>query len=197
MLHWEAQEEWDHAAERIRSEPIFSAWLRHHLGKALERAPLAATRDAEMLAAIARGRRNEALHGDPLRDSSSGPPVRLRKPSDAVTAVAKLTRSAPRPPLTILHLDATRRLVGHSFLEDGFFDSEEWQARDVLAPAGRSGASALIVVQCRGPVAPSSRAETKQRVKRLVEAASLVGIEVSDYVVWDASGATGMLQDGD
>jgi len=66
MLCRSAQEHWPEAIRRIENGRPFSSWLTLNLRRALALPPEQAARDAEILAAILRGRLGKRTAGDPL-----------------------------------------------------------------------------------------------------------------------------------
>jgi len=60
------QKDWEQACTRYASDPRSSAWLRQVLSGVLARDPFDSANEAELLAAVLRGRFNEECFGDPF-----------------------------------------------------------------------------------------------------------------------------------
>jgi len=96
MLCRSAQEHWDEAIQRIEHGRPFSSWLTLNLRRALALPPEQAARDAEILAAILRGRLGRLTAGDPLAPVPlpAHDPLVTRATWERSIAVAKNRRRA-------------------------------------------------------------------------------------------------------
>jgi DNA repair protein RadC len=92
-------------------------------------------------------------------------------------------RSAPREEVWVLLLDARHRPIAVETVAVGSVNSSRLTPRDVLAPALRAGASALVVAHNHpsGDASPS-RAD-RLVTEALRSAATLVGIPVLDHII--------------
>jgi len=106
----------------------------------------------------------------------------ITSPREAVLLLDRL-RSAPREEVWVLLLDARHRPIAVETVAVGSVNSSRLTPRDVLAPALRAGASALVVAHNHpsGDASPS-RAD-RLVTEALRSAATLVGIPVLDHII--------------
>jgi DNA repair protein RadC len=112
-------------------------------------------------------------------------PAPISGPADVLAHVQDL-RTAPQERAVALYLDARNRPLGRELVSVGGLRASVIQPRDVLAPALRIPAAALILVHNHpsGDCTPS--AEDIQVTRQLAAAAQLLGLELLDHLVVSA-----------
>lgn len=195
MLESHAQMDWEEAACRVRRAGVFSGWLKLMVARSIERPAVLAARDAAVLAAILRGRRNELATGDALVEPEGaggqrrcapreGPGlwVPIASAADAVRLTRRILRDDPRPRLVVLYLDGAQRSVGHTLVEScpRGFDAEIVQRILGVAQRLDAGWVALIEVTPRPQV--SRVAEAHDLVKLVADAGAARGVRLRDYI---------------
>jgi DNA repair protein RadC len=112
-------------------------------------------------------------------------PAPITGPADVLAHVQDL-RTAPQERAVALYLDARNRPLGRELVSVGGLRASVIQPRDVLAPALRIPAAALVLVHNHpsGDCTPS--AEDIQVTRQLAAAAELLGLELLDHLVVSA-----------
>ena len=122
-------------------------------------------------------------------------PAPITGPADVLAHVQDL-RDAPQERAVALYLDARNRPLGRELVSVGGLRASVIQPRDVLAPALRIPAAALILVHNHpsGDCTPS--AEDLQVTRQLAAAAQLLGLELLDHLVVSARRCTSLRELG-
>jgi len=122
-------------------------------------------------------------------------PAPITGPADVLAHVQDL-RTAPQERAVALYLDARNRPLGRELVAVGGLRASVIQPRDVLAPALRLPAAALILVHNHpsGDCTPSS--EDIQVTRQLAAAAQLLGLELLDHLVVSARRCTSLRELG-
>ena len=122
-------------------------------------------------------------------------PAPITGPADVLAHVQDL-RDAPQERAVALYLDARNRPLGRELVSVGGLRASVIQPRDVLAPALRLPAAALILVHNHpsGDCTPS--AEDLQVTRQLAAAAQLLGLELLDHLVVSARRCTSLRELG-
>ncbi|MHB8509515.1 MAG: JAB domain-containing protein [Candidatus Dormibacteria bacterium] len=122
-------------------------------------------------------------------------PAPITGPADVLAHVQDL-RTAPQERAVALYLDARNRPLGRELVSVGGLRASVIQPRDVLAPALKIPAAALILVHNHpsGDCTPS--AEDIQVTRQLAAAAQLLGLELVDHLVVSARRCTSLRELG-
>jgi len=119
-----------------------------------------------------------------IQQDGADQPAPITGPADVLAHVQDL-RTAPQERAVALYLDARNRPLGRELVSVGGLRASVIQPRDVLAPALRIPAAALILVHNpSGDCTPSS--EDIQVTRQLAAAAQLLGLELLDHLVVSA-----------
>jgi DNA repair protein RadC len=111
----------------------------------------------------------------------------VTSPREAVLLLAGL-RSALREQVWVLMLDARHRPIGCETVAVGGINSSRLAPRDVLAPALRSGAAALVVAHNHPSGDPSPSRADRIVTEALRSAAALLGVPMLDHIIVAARG---------
>ena len=106
----------------------------------------------------------------------------ITSPREAVLLLDRL-RSACREEVWVLLLDARHRPIAVETVAVGSVNSSRLTPRDVLAPALRAGASAVVVAHNHPSGDPSPSRADRVVTDALRSAAALVGVPVLDHII--------------
>ncbi len=106
----------------------------------------------------------------------------ITSPREAVLLLAGL-RSSPREQVWVLMLDARHRPIGCETVAVGGINSSRLVPRDVLSPALRTGAAALVVAHNHPSGDPSPSRADRVVTEALRSAAVLIGIPMLDHII--------------
>jgi DNA repair protein RadC len=106
----------------------------------------------------------------------------VSSPRDALLLLEEL-RAAPTERVVVLLLDARHRPLRTEVAAVGTINASRLQARDVLVPALRGGAAALIVAHNHPSGDPAPSRSDRQVTAALREASAVVGIPMLDHVI--------------
>jgi DNA repair protein RadC len=128
------------------------------------------------------------------RAYGAGGPV-LTAPGDVFEWCADL-RAADRERFVGLYLDARHRVLRRRLVSVGTLTASLVHPREVLGPALRARAAALVVVHNHPSGDPEPSPEDCALTERLRDAARLLGIELLDHVVVARSGFVSLRERG-
>lgn len=106
---------------------------------------------------------------------------------DAVLLLDDLRR-LPREEVVVLLLDARHRPLGREVVARGSLNASRLQPRDVLAPALRADAAAVIVAHNHPSGDPSPSRADRLVTNALRDAAALMGVALLDHIIVSATG---------
>jgi DNA repair protein RadC len=169
------------AAMTDRLEEAISATVAVGLGAGAE-APLSQVEALGLTPAQARRLQLCCQLARAIEREGADQPAPITGPADVLAHVQDL-RTAPQERAVALYLDARNRPLGRELVSVGGLRASVIQPRDVLAPALRMPAAALILVHNHpsGDCTPS--AEDIQVTRQLAAAAQLLGLELLDHLV--------------
>jgi DNA repair protein RadC len=131
-------------------------------------------RAAQLLAAFELGRR---LDGAYLEGRTE-----VRSPAEAARLLGGM-RYLDREHFRVLLLDAKNRLLGIETVAVGTLNASLVHPREVLKPAIRRSAAAVILAHNHPTGIPAPSPEDVELTKRLAESGRIVGIEVLDHLI--------------
>ena len=111
----------------------------------------------------------------------------ITSPREVVLLLGGL-RSAAREQVWVLMLDARHRPICSETVAVGSINSSRLLPRDVLAPALRAGAAALVVAHNHPSGEPSPSRADRVVTEALRSAAALIGIPMLDHIIVAARG---------
>ena len=132
-------------------------------------------RAAQILAAVELGRRT--LSRSPAERTL------LRSPHDVAAYLLPRYGSAPVEQFGVVMLDTKHRVIRATVLSVGTLDASLVHPREVFRAATSGGAAALVVFHNHPSGDPTPSADDVALTGRLVEAGTLMGIEVLDHLV--------------
>jgi DNA repair protein RadC len=103
-------------------------------------------------------------------------------PREAVFLLGGL-RSASREQVWVLMLDARHRPIACETVAVGSINSSRLTPRDVLSPALRAGAAALVVAHNHPSGDPSPSRADRMVTEALRSAAALIGVPMLDHII--------------
>ena len=131
-------------------------------------------RAAQVVAAFELGRRLGAAYHEGRTE--------VRSPADAARILAGM-RYLDREHFKVLLLDTKNRLLGIETVAVGGLNSSLIHPREVLKPAIRASAAALILAHNHPTGIPSPSPEDVQLTRRFAESGRIVGIEILDHII--------------
>ena len=133
------------------------------------------TKAAQILAAVELGRRT--LSRSPAERAL------LRSPQEVAAYLLPRYGAAPVEQFGVVMLDTKHRVLRATVLSVGTLDASLVHPREVFRAATAGGAAALVVFHNHPSGDPTSSADDVALTGRLVEAGTLMGIEVLDHLV--------------
>lgn len=143
---------------------------------------------ARILAALELGRR---LHSHP-----SSEPLRLTCSLDVYRAYRGRLQGLLREVFMVVLLDARNRRIRELRISEGGLTSAVVHPREVLSPAIRESAAALLCLHNHPSGDPTPSAEDIDLTHRLCAAGELVGIPLLDHVVIGSEGYVSLADQG-
>jgi len=107
----------------------------------------------------------------------------VRSPEDVSALVMESMRYLEREHFKTLLLDSKNRLMGVTLVSIGNLDSSIVHPREIFKEPIRRAAAAVVLVHNHPSGDPEPSAEDLTVTRRLIEAGSLLGIEVLDHVI--------------
>jgi DNA repair protein RadC len=129
------------------------------------------------------------------RRAYAAPTPVLASPADVYEWCADL-RTADRERFVALYLDARHRVVRRRLVSVGTLTASLVHPREVLGPALRARAAALVVVHNHPSGDPEPSPEDCALTERLRDAARLLGLELLDHVVVGRNGFVSLRERG-
>jgi DNA repair protein RadC len=144
---------------------------------------------SRILAALELGKRALSLALDEERDAILS--------FDSVVAWARpRLATLEHEEVWLLTLDGRNGLLGASRIAQGGLHGCALTPRDVLRPAVRDGASAIVVIHNHPSGDPNPSAEDLRMTEALAVACEVVGVELLDHVIVARGGATSLRDQG-
>ena len=122
-------------------------------------------------------------------------PIRIHKPSGAVTYARRLLANKDREHFVVLHLDAKHHVASAELTAIGTLSSAPVHPREIYKAAILANAAAIIAAHNHPSGDPEPSREDLSILDRLRTASELVGIPLLDFLViagshhWSASEA--------
>lgn len=129
----------------------------------------------ELLAALEIGKRLAAF--------SDAPRPTIRRPDDVYQLVGSEMRYLSQEQFRTVALDTKGGVIKTKMVTQGSLNSSIVEAREVFRDAISCNAASLIAVHNHPSGDPAPSAEDISLTKRLVEAGSIIGIDVIDHIV--------------
>jgi len=161
-----------------------AAWARRSSGAWPEGLPISGEGRERLAIAFELGRRAYAA-----------PAPVLASPGDVYEWCADL-RAADRERFVALYLDARHRVVRRRLVSVGTLTASLVHPREVLGPALRARAAALVVAHNHPSGDPEPSPEDCALTERLRDAARLLGLELLDLVVVGRNGFVSLRERG-
>jgi DNA repair protein RadC len=122
-------------------------------------------------------------------------PAPITGPADVLAHVGDI-RDAPQERVVAIYLDARNRPLSRELVAVGGLRASVIQPRDILAPALRLPAAAVVLVHNHpsGDTTPSR--EDLEVTRQLVAAARLLGLELLDHLVVSRTGCASLRELG-
>jgi DNA repair protein RadC len=118
-----------------------------------------------------------------LGEAAFRPGTLLRHGGDVARLVRDAARGARRESFFVVLVDARHRLQSLQLVSLGGVDAAPVHPRDVLAPAVRDGAAAVIVAHNHPSGDPGPSADDRRVTDRLRQAGELMGIQLLDHII--------------
>lgn len=129
----------------------------------------------QLKAAIEFGRR--------IARMSSAIRPQMLTPQDAANYMMDRLRYERREHFVVLHLDAKSRLIGEEIASIGSLNASIVHPREIFKTALKRSAAAIICLHNHPSGDPSPSYEDIEVTGRLVEAGTLLGVEVLDHII--------------
>jgi DNA repair protein RadC len=104
-------------------------------------------------------------------------------PEEAAAIVAPMLAGRDREHCLLVALDTRHRLVGVSTVSVGTADHTFMAPREIYRDALLSGATAIFLAHNHPSGDPTPSADDRQITRRLVQAGSMVGVDLLDHLV--------------
>jgi DNA repair protein RadC len=121
------------------------------------------------------------------RLSESSPGYRIRNTSDALNyckqSFVRLAREAGQEEFHVVLLDQKHRIIKSEQITIGLLTQSLAHPREVLRPAIREAASALILIHNHPGGDPTPSEDDKKITSELKKAAEIIGIRILDHII--------------
>ena len=131
----------------------------------------------QLKAAFELGRRVHAEYTGAIKGRA------IKTPDDAVKSIGVQLRGKKKEHFWVILLDTRNQVIRRSEISVGSLDSSIVHPREVFKEAISASASSVLFVHNHPSGDPQPSREDMELTKRLVEAGSLIGIEVLDHII--------------
>jgi DNA repair protein RadC len=122
--------------------------------------------------------------------------VAIREPEDIVRNYSSLFKDQVRERFVVFWLDSANRILGFEVVTEGILNGSLAHPREVFRGAIVATAAAIIIAHNH----PSENSEPSQEdlviTKQLVEAGKVIGIQITDHVIFGGDSFTSMASRG-
>ena len=119
-------------------------------------------------------------------------PKEIRGPDDVVALVSRKIRRDPREHFLVLLLNARHEAMAVETISIGSLNASIVHVREVFRPAIVNSAASIVVAHTHPSGSPEPSEEDVTISKRLVDAGTLLGMEVLDHVILASRGVVSM-----